>query len=143
MSTKPSTISTAASAIGSWLRRNILPVIIGISVLAGLGFLRSCYFAGQVKQVLDTNPKLLGKRKIARLEAKVQDLTIKQAQSQRQADSAYARAQFPERDAALRQHLIDSLTTTYYALSADTALADPTANTSFLQHYVPGPAPRL
>jgi membrane-bound ClpP family serine protease len=135
MTDEPIPVATPKPA--SWLRRHILVLLIGLAVLSGSGFLRSCYYAGQVKEILDTHPKPKSKAQVKALQQQVKDLTQEKEKNQQAADIALARTVAPEKDAALRKKIIDSLITAYHALPSDTSLATPAGVTHYLEHYVP------
>ena len=137
MSPLKSTLLTAQS----WLHRHLLLLIIVTAVLADLCFVVYSYYAGQARQLQLNGAPALKARQIKQLQREVDALITAQARSRHQADSAYARAQVPEQDAARRQVIITHLTTRYYALTTDTITT--TAATDYLRHYAPGPDAQL
>ena len=121
----------------SWVHRNLLLLLIAAAVLTDLGFIVYAHYNGRAGQLQRGAPAQLNFRQIAQLKREAARLARQQAQSQRRADSAYARAQAPEQDAARRQLIITHLTIRYHALATDTAT--PAAAADYLRHYRPGP----
>lgn len=123
----------------SWVRRNLLLLLIVLAVLTDLGFIVYSHYAGQARQLKLDNPAALKARQVKQLQREAQALAIAQARSQHAADSTYARAQAPERDAARRQVLIKQLTIRYHALPTDTAHLAAATTADYLLHYAAGP----
>ena len=133
----PAPVAALLVTSQSWLRRKLLFLALGLGLLVWLSLSVYSYYAGQASELQQQAGVALKVRQVQQLQRDAQALAAAQALSQHRADSAYAKSKAPERDAARRRPLIDSLTKAYHAQSTDTAR--PAAAADYLRHYHPGP----
>jgi len=114
-----------------WFKKNILKIVIVLGILSLICVLRACYIAGQVKDKLDSNPKVLTDKQATAVVKKANETLKKAKETKAAADTTLKKAVSKEKHITKQLAVIDSLTKNYHDIPLDT-----TAPVSAIQRYL-------
>lgn len=122
----------------TWLKKNILKIVILLGLISLLCILRACYIAGQVKDKLDTNPKVLTDKQ-AKAVVKLANSTLDSAKKNKAAaDTTLKKVAIKEKHISKQLAVIDSLTKVHDEITLDST-APVSAIQRYLSTYQPSP----
>jgi hypothetical protein len=122
----------------TWLHANILRVVVVLGIISLACVLRACYIAGQVKDKLDTNPKVLTAKQ-AKAVVKLADKTLHDAKLTRDTAKTILKETVKKETHITHQlAVIDSLTKVHDEITLDST-APVSSIERYLSTYSPSP----